>query len=323
MDLNWGRPVAATDGWLGVLDGAVLAADTRKLTHLIVRRGLVLPRRLAVPAQHLQSVDEYGLYLDLSIIQALGLPPPARLADAPGAMTLDRRARVLLKDGSRLVLKGLRLPDKDHAPTHCIVKGPGLAASSVVLSMDRATSVGSGQIATDLGPAEARRLPRYRLDADIQADAWEALYSHKSIPDVDLSAIQLQVTSGTVALSGHVRMPATAKEIERVVSAVEGVISVQDGLVSDRQLELDLASAIAGRVPGHSGNVIVRSYLGAVVLEGYVPSEEVRDSVLEAVRLLRGPRQLDCRLQVRQAPSAPAPEAQAVPAEVGGKPAAV
>lgn len=322
MDLNWGRPVAARDGWLGALDGAVLAAHTRKLTHLLVKRGLVLPRRLAIPAQHLQSVDEYGLYLDLSIIQALGLPSPARLTDTPGGTTLDRRARVLLKDGTRLALMGLRLPDKDHAPTHCIVKGPGLAAGSVVLSMDRATSIGPGQVATDLEPAEARRLPRYRLDADIQADAWEALYSHESIPDVDLSAIQLQVTSGTVTLSGHVRMPATAKEIGRVVSAVDGVISVQDGLVSDRQIELELASAIAGKVPGHWGNVIVRSYLGAVVLEGYVPSEEVRESVLEAVRSMRGPRQVECRLQVREPASAPAPEAQAVAAEVGGQPVA-
>jgi uncharacterized protein YrrD len=66
VDLSAATEVACTDGPAGTVDRVITAGDSDQVTHLIVRRGALFTREIAVPAEYIATTDEQTVHLTLS-----------------------------------------------------------------------------------------------------------------------------------------------------------------------------------------------------------------------------------------------------------------
>ncbi len=74
VDLGAATEVVCTDGVAGTVDRILTAGDSERVTHLIVRRGALLTRDIAVPAELIASTDEQTVYLTISLEEIDLLP---------------------------------------------------------------------------------------------------------------------------------------------------------------------------------------------------------------------------------------------------------
>jgi uncharacterized protein YrrD len=66
VDLSAATEVFCTDGPAGTVDRVLTDGDSDVVTHLIVRRGALFTREIAVPAQYIATTDEQSIHLTLS-----------------------------------------------------------------------------------------------------------------------------------------------------------------------------------------------------------------------------------------------------------------
>ena len=313
MDLNWGMPVASADTWVGILAEVVLAVDENRVTHITVRRGLVLSRRFIVPVRHLKRWDHEGLYLNVPVSEVLDLPKLPLEGGTGPAANLSPRTRIVLDDRTGLRLKGLRLERQDSSLTHLIVARPGLGRRSLLLPLDRIIELGSARIALDLETADLIGFPDYRLDRDIKGDVWEALYASEQMSQVDLKGIRVHVVDGLVALEGNVRTSSVARQAVAIAASVSGVAGTDDRLVSDWEIDLAVASYVSKQVPEYSAGIVVHTQLGTVILEGHLSSDQARDAIARGIRSIAGVRSVENLVDTPSPPPAPAPAASSAP----------
>ena len=299
MDLIWGTPVAVADAWAGRLDGSLVALDPVRVTHLIVRRGLLVRTRYVVPIDSTTRADTDGLFLRLPLSDLLG----TRLLGNPDvrAESLTRRARVRLQDGTALRLRGIRMSE-DTNVTHVVVGRPAVGRRSLVCPIQKVTMRAGEELSLALSAEEAARLPVHRSDDAIEVDLWEALYKAEDISDVDLKGVQTDVVGGVVSLQGNVRTRSAVAEAETVARGVSGVSEVRNSLLSDWDLEMRVASFLAAQEPNLSSEIAVHTHLGTVMLEGFLPNGIDRKHILDAVASLEGVQGVDDLLVVRPSP---------------------
>jgi hypothetical protein len=98
----------------------------------------------------------------------------------------------------------------------------------------------------------------------------------------DLASYEVTVAAGRAALTGHVRSRQVARGLVAVARGVSGVSGVDESLIADDELELRVATAIAGSPLNRRSRLVVRSALGHVGVGGTFASNEAWD---EAVRV--------------------------------------
>ncbi len=322
MDLLWSAGVASTDRWMGRLDGVLVEDDPPKVTHLVVKRGPLLPKRVAVPLGEMERSDQEGVRLSLSTLDFLRLPRlEARDGRSP-RLVFGPGTRILLQGGGLLRLKGVKFSSSSQVLDHLIVGRRGWLGSRTVVPLSKAREVTSKQVALDVQSQDLMRFPRYRSDRDIENGVWEALYGHQPNAGVDMGGVSVRVASGTVTLEGNVRLPSTREEATRLVGSVQGVTGVENRLLSDWDVELMVASALARDGRSEGGRILVHSALGRVTLRGTAPSEEVKRSVASAVEGLAGVLGIEDRIVVEMRPSVPSVAGETLEAsEKQGEPA--
>ena len=286
MDLIWRTGVAATDAWAGSLEGALVASDTMRVTHLVVKRGLLLSTRFVAPFERLARGDHQGLYLDIPIAEVLGLPKLRGLHEDPSQVALTPRTHILLADGSQLRLKGLRLSQGVPSLTRLVVGRAGRV--SFLLALDKVIELGISNITVGIGQGELSSLPTYRLDEGIDEDLWEALCAAEGISDTDLEGVRVQVVDGLATLEGNVRTSSAVAAAEGTAWAVNGVADVKNRLISDWDIELAVASYISRESPGLSGHIVVHIQLGRVTLEGNLPPKSDKNKIIDGVSSIPG-----------------------------------
>ena len=313
MDLNWSRGVASTDAWAGSLDGAVMALDGHQITHLLVKRGLLFPKRFAVPFDRLARVDQEGLYLDLSILELLSSPIARETGDGSPEVELSRQTRLLLADGARARLTGLRLFQGKRAASHLLVRCGGSRRSTSLLPVSLVAEFGPTQMTAHVGSVDVDGLPTYRVDQDVANDLWESLYGSGEISLTDLNGIRVRVDDSIVSLEGNVRTASAGAEAERIARSVNGVAGVTNRLVSDWEIDLAVASYISRTAPQMSTAIAVHTQLGTVQLEGHPPSTDALDEIAQGIRSMPGVLDVQDLTEIR--PPAPPARYESSPAE--------
>ena len=305
MDLVWGTGVAATDGWAGSLAGAFVTPNDNRVTHLIVKRGLIFAKRMPVPVGHLQRWDGESLYLDLSILDVLRLPRAE-----PSAVALTARARVRLSDGARLRLAGVQTTDGSVSR---LVLGRAVPLfDDVLFPVESVANLDSSEIVAEAGSGDLKALTAYRQSRDIEDDYWETLYASEEVSDVDLRGMAARVDGSRMVLEGNVRTRVAAQEAERFARSVPGVAEVKNRIVSDWDIDLAAGAYISKENPRLAGFVAFHTQLGTVQAEGLAPSAHERDSLMEGIGALPGVRGVESSIGI--APEAfvrPEPPAEA------------
>ena len=312
MDFIWGHKVASSDGWAGRLAGVLVASEPRHATHLIVKRGLLPPTRLAVPIGSLDHCDDESIYLSLPILELLKFPKWSGSSLQSGFTALNPNTRIHLADGGSLRLRGLRVASESHLSTHLIARRPG--RGNLLLPIQASDEVSASSVRLGVDAAALLELPLHRLDLNIESDLMDALGEAEQIPEVDLNEVRISVAEGVITLEGNTRTPSVNGEVERIARAVEGCVAVENRLASDWEINLAVATYISRHAPRLSNSVVVNAQFGTINLEGTVQAVEDRDTLLQGAKSIDGVRGINDLTEVHS----PAPAAADPPTPAEG-----
>ncbi len=108
---------------------------------------------------------------------------------------------------------------------------------------------------------------------------------------LDLDTIDVAVNDGVVILSGHATTPTSKARAERAARQVPGVQGVVNQIVTDGEVELEVAQALAHDPRTRGQHIFVSANHGIVTLSGALDSADTRaaaEEVAGSVPLVRG-----------------------------------
>lgn len=290
--LSWGMRVGSDVGWSGRLRAVYLAPRSGRVTHILVRRGLrrrTEPLRFDDPRQ-----GENGVLM---------LPGQQQDAVAPGRGSVPFSARTVVhsSDGASLSLRGLIVDSKSRTIESILVGERGNASA---VSHQHVQNLTSGSPSVTLAQADLEALPVFRPDDEGQRNARAALASADPTGGDTFRAVWVQVVDGTAHLGGNVRLPVQRAEAEAAVGRATGVLGVESAIVSDWELEIAIAQALAREGAMRQGLVLVKGSLGRVALSGHLSSQEYVDLAVAVARNVPGVRSVEHGVEVRPVPVA-------------------
>ncbi|WP_029214610.1 BON domain-containing protein [Kallotenue papyrolyticum] len=290
--LVFGQPVVLASGErLGRLRSVVVAWPARQVVALVVDRGLWQPDAL-VPASRIAALATEEVTLDDgSVLPALDSAPDgpalrAALAQADLVLSADEpvlvqeQTMVQASDGMAGHLVGLAVADPGWRLTALIVRLQG-ERRPVRVPAEALAALASQTARLTLPQAELRRAPTYRPDDAIRAEVRQALRADELIRRFDAAAIDVDVRDGVVRLRGYVSDGRNRERAEELARRVAGVRRVVNELITDAELLLDLAQALARDERTNTAAIGTNSLHGIVYLFGEVRSPAVRAAAEE------------------------------------------
>jgi osmotically-inducible protein OsmY len=113
----------------------------------------------------------------------------------------------------------------------------------------------------------------------ILADIWDALWQEDAIRSLDLNSLSITVKGGEVYLFGHLTQQNNLLLIENIAQSVVGVVEVHSYLVTDRELTIRVAQALARDERTRPYLLPVDAFHGWIHLGGEVPTCELQQVV--------------------------------------------
>ena len=299
LALFWGIQVVAQDGRAGKLQGAVLAPRSNRISHVIMRRGF--RGTVTLPLNRAQQEVDGTLMLRPAARESARPAKPRR-----GSVSFSPRSVVRYNADATLPLRGLLLDGQDNAVA-ALLAGP--ARDPKVFSADQVKNLGAGSpVAID--HVDPSALPSYRPDAEAQRLANEALRDADPTGGDTYSAVRLEVRAGTTYLAGNVRLPIQKVEAEQAVRGAPGVISVENDIVTDWDIEVAVAEALAQAGLTRGGTVLVRSSKGHITLGGGLLSAEQIQQAVALAEAAVGIWEVASAIEVVEPPPAVEPPTQ-------------
>jgi osmotically-inducible protein OsmY len=130
-----------------------------------------------------------------------------------------------------------------------------------------------------LDRAAFHRLPDYRTDRAIAMDVDQALREDEMVRRLDKRSIDVAVGAGVVLLHGHATATASQTRAERAARDVRGVLKVTNQIVTDREIQLAVAQALASDERTRGYRLFVHVQRGVVSVSGGVSSTAARTAV--------------------------------------------
>lgn len=276
MDILFGQDVAATDDWVGALEGVVLESDTLAVLRIVTSHGFWRRSEVDIAFDLVATCSVEGVVLSVSKHDAMQGTSDEAQNGNDHIELFDSTS--IATDRSSLKLKGVRIGDDDHIVSALILHERG--NEDYVVAVDRFTEIQSDSVVLDIAESEIDELPMYRIDSDIEFDIREDLSNTEELPDTDLAAVRIDVREGIVALSGNVRESDFVNVISNVALSVAGVMVVNNQVASDWNIILGAADIVSEIAPELAGGVSFHSQLGVLNVYGHVDSDDLRNKVM-------------------------------------------
>ena len=151
-----------------------------------------------------------------------------------------------------------------------------------------------------------QQMTRVALDGTSKDDQTLVQQVYRALDGVEplrvlASPVQVQVSDGTVTLSGVVATYSIKAQVLWATHRVRGVGQVRDELLTDDDLEIRVAHALSADPRTHRAafGIIVNAINGFVSLVGHTPSSEIAQTAAVIAANVPGVRAVSNRLQVR------------------------
>jgi osmotically-inducible protein OsmY len=227
VELSRRTEVVCTDGPAGQVHQVLLDRDSGVATHVVMRRGLRLPRDVVVPLSWARSITPERIELAVGCDELDLLPeyrPDEEIAD-----------NVLQRLHDTPQFQGVDLDS-----VHIEVNGGVVWLGGHVRSRDLREL--AGEVATRV-PGVLRVENALIADDELAAEVERALLADERLHAVDL---QVDVLLGVVELRGSVATPDERDEAARVASRVPGVEAVTNTLEVRSSVDGHGRSVVAG-----------------------------------------------------------------------------
>jgi hypothetical protein len=155
-----------------------------------------------------------------------------RLETTAGGMPIRAGQEVAGRDGRAGSLTQVLLDSASRRVTHFVMQREGTSERDVIVPVAWIQSVTRDRIALEVGEEQLDRLPEYRPDEQITADALDVLWYRSDISPQALRYVDLQTRDGIVELTGSTGTDQAVSAIEAVIRGLRGVLGVRNDLTS-------------------------------------------------------------------------------------------
>ena len=142
------------------------------------------------------------------------------------------------------------------------------------------------------------KVPVYLSD---QLATKEANYALKKFFESNYSSIsnvKIKVTSGTAVINGVCQFQDQKLSIENFLKDMDGVISIENNIVCDIELEIQIAKKIAEAGIYQYGIVSIKSYQNKISLTGNLSSRKHIDSILSIIYKIQPEKIIDNKISI-------------------------
>lgn len=218
--------------------------------------------------------------LHMSASEALALAGPQ---SSPPAGLLALRAGQPVRIGAQQVGRLARLLlDSDRHVREMVVRTNRLFGRHVIVPIEHVARCDAQGISLTLDRAAFDQLPDYRTDHVIARDVRQALWDDALIRRLDRQSIDAMVGAGAVMLRGHTTTPVSRARAERAVLGVRGVRRIMNQIVTDGELQIAVAQALAHDERTRGYRPFVHVQRGVVFVSGEDSNPAAR-AAIEAV----------------------------------------
>lgn len=163
-----------------------------------------------------------------------------------------------------------------------VVRTSRMFGRHVIVPIEQVARCDAQGIWLALDDGAFHRLPDYRTDRAIAHDVDQALLSDEVVRRLDYRSIDVAVGAGVVLLRGHATATASQTRAERAARGVRGVLEVTNQIVTDGEIQLAVAQALAQDERTCAHRLFVHVHRGVVWVSGEVSSATARTAI-EAV----------------------------------------
>ena len=135
-------------------------------------------------------------------------------------------------------------------------------------------------------------------DERLRRSVMESLWRFEPIRALGTDTLKVEVRDGIVRLDGLVSSEAHKLAASNLVRHVPGVKDVVNRLVSDEELEQQIAESLAANRSTRQHRIVVNVVRGIAGLYGVVPTEDDAESVRAVAAAVPGVRGVESRLRV-------------------------
>jgi osmotically-inducible protein OsmY len=277
LQINLGSVAQATDDTLGKVAQVLVQPKTWQIGYVVVQRGLVIKKLLALPAEFITEARADGLQLSLMVDDLL------QKAQMPKENVLALKEHMPVVHGAENLggLSELFFDAETRRLAYLVAHRHAIAGGEVLLSVDQIADLQAGRLEVKVSPKEFALLPHYRSDPELEENVRQALWDYPRLR-IDLGAVKVHAQCNEVWLLGHVSSDINRRLIEDLTRAVSGVRDVHNEVVADTDLAVAIAGALAKHEETRGLPIGVYPNLGEVHLRGLAPTEEAKQ-VIEKV----------------------------------------
>jgi osmotically-inducible protein OsmY/sporulation protein YlmC with PRC-barrel domain len=185
-----------------------------------------------------------------------------------GSQAVGRLERLLLDSGGRV--------------RQIIVRTSRMFGRRVLVPIEGVARCDAQGIWLALDRAAFDRLPDYQTDRAIALDVDQALRADEVVRRLDYRSIDVTISAGVVLLHGHATTPVSRARAERAAQDVRGVLAVTNQIVTDGEIQIAVAQALAGDERTRGQRLYTHVQRGVVSVSGEVSGAIARTAV-EAV----------------------------------------
>jgi osmotically-inducible protein OsmY len=280
----FGTKVFCSDGEEGVLTHVCFDPATRRMTHIGIRLGRFFGRMVYMPFGTVVNASGEAVTLRITRDELV-----AAGKEEPAGALLDGKSSVARDEGGsrgQLFLVAVR-PDTGEL-AYIVARGLR-AGQNTLLLQEYVKKLEPGNITVSIPEATFQTLPAYRPDSELQREVEDILFDLAPL-HVDFRGMDVRVLDGVLYLDGNISSSLRGDMVRDQALGVQGLLDVENHLVSDDILAGDLAMALSHDPRTHNLPIGVYPRLGAARLSGAVHTSQQKVDAGEIARVFPGVR---------------------------------
>jgi osmotically-inducible protein OsmY/uncharacterized protein YrrD len=288
----FGTKIFCSDGEEGALTHVCFDPATRRMTHIGVRQGRIFGKTLYVSFNDVEKASGEGVMLRITRDELA-----AASKEEPTGTLLDSKSVVVRDEGNaRGTLSLVAVRPDTGALAYIVVHGLR-AGQNTLLLQEYVKKLERDTITASIPEAIYQTLPAYRPDSELQREVEDILFDLTPL-HVDFRGMNVRVLDGVLYLDGNISSSLRGDMVRDQALGVQGLLDVENRLVSDDILAGDLAMALSHDPRTHDLPIGVYPRLGVVRLSGAVHTEQQKIDAGEIARAFPGVRSVDNDLVV-------------------------
>ncbi len=272
IELRFGTPVTDREREYGWLSAVTIEEHGLRWQTLIVRRDLLDLAEGFVPREAVLDADDRRI-----VITA----PPVGGA-VPSSRTISDRSEVF-GVGDAICGRAVALLADEHGRLQHIVIQRRPFGERRSAPVESVVAIGPAAVVIDLTPEAVDDLPVYQDDDNLVDHAQEAVEGAAPLAEEDLHFLRVDVTDGVAVLTGHIRFRSWADRVHDAVAAIPGVMSLENQLVCDDELDQDVARVLASLPRTRTDEFSAQVHHGVVRLRGHAEDAARAEAACEMV----------------------------------------